>query len=209
MTELLLNNNTSGGTTLLANGDIIFKDIGGDGDYTINNHYNHTFDAGLGYKVQMEIRPDWNFEEYYDRLAFRTKETDASDWVNGNVPWFIQTTRTDMGSDVWGTASPFSLGDGWLLPYNIALLNNNPTYHYVSGTAVDGFIPINYVGDTQIVSWHFFSDHSNVASGWEIKISRVPIPGYVAPVAAGPENAVTCMGTGVCTVTNTGSITCS
>ena len=51
MTELLLNATTSGKTTFLADGDIIFKDIGGDNNYEIMLDHNHMFDAGAGYKV--------------------------------------------------------------------------------------------------------------------------------------------------------------
>ena len=224
MTELLLDDYTTGKTTVLADGEIIFKDIGGNANYTNYNEFNHTFDAGVGYKVVMEIKNDWSIEGegtsvndiIYDRLGFRTKETSESTaWVNGNVPWFRQTLQTDMGDDVWGD-EPGSMGDGWILPPTLSTLN--VAYNYVSASAVNDFIPINYAGNAQIIRWHFFSDSSVVEPGWEIKITRVAISdnaisdNAISDNAgsdnAGSDNAVTCTGNGVYNITNTGSITC-
>ena len=107
----------------------------------------------------MEIKDDWSIahnldtNQIYVRLGFRTKKTSGSEWVNGNVPWFRRTAEIAIGEDVWGD-EPGSMGDGWILPPNLSTLDG--TYNYVSGTAVNSFIPINYVGDAQIVSWHFF-----------------------------------------------------
>jgi len=184
MTELLLNATTSGKTTFLADGDIIFKNIGGVIDS--KNNFHHQFDAGAGYKVVMEIKNDWEItgsigpqdteiksnevetiygsisldlststiiDGLYDRLGFRTKETIGSDWVNGNVPWFIKTLQTDMGEDVWGYEYG-SLSDGWVLPPNPSTVDDST----ISGNIVNSFIPINYVGDAQIISWHFLSN---------------------------------------------------
>jgi len=221
--ELLLNATTNGGITYLANGDIIFKDIGGDNDYENNLKHSHTFDAGVGYKVKMEIKNDWVTEGslthvLYDRLGFTMKETSESDWVNGNVPWFVKMSQTVIGDNVWGSApSPSgndSVGNGWVLPPDLTVLNAHPNYYNISGTADEnGFIPINYVGDARFISWNFFSDSSSAYRGWEIKITREAIPGYVIPSAGsdntGSDNGVACTGNGVYIITNTGFITCS
>jgi hypothetical protein len=219
MTELLLNTDTTGKTTYLDDDEIIFKDIGGDDNYENDLDHHHMFDAGDGYKVVMEIKNTWSIEDtsvesyvhygttIYDRLGFRTKETSVSDWVNGKVPWFIKTVQTDKNTNVWGNKLD-SMGDGWILPPNLTILGGLTTYNYVSGTAdVNGFIPINYEGGAQIVSWHFFSDKNVVEPGWEIKITRVAMSNKKRN--AGSDNAVICTGNGVYNITNTGSITCS
>lgn len=161
----------------------------------------------------MEIKDNWRIEGFVshvkgnflnDRLGFRTKETSGSDWVNGNVPWFIKTYRTDIGVDVWGRDRG-SMSDGWVLP-DVPTVLNGTTYGGDSG--VNSFIPINYVGDAQIICWHFWSDTSHAYSGWEIKITRVAISDNTGSGNAGSGNAVTCTGNGVYNITNTGSITC-
>lgn len=215
MTEVLLNEATQGKTTYLANGDIIFKDIGGDFNYQNELDHHHTFDAGVGYKVVMGIKGDWQIEVdtvdssiLYDRLGFRTKETSGSDWVNGNVPWFRKTIKEIMGTNVWGQEAGL-MGDGWVLPPKLSSLDDLTTYNDVRGTAVNSFIPINYVGDAQIICWHFFSDLSIVKPGWEIKITRVAVSDNAGSDNAGSDNAVTCKGNGKYTISGGGSITCS
>ena len=152
--------------------------MGGNYYYTNNLDHNHTFDAGAGYKVVMEIKNNWRTKGLYvddgayifDRLGFRTRETSGSNSVNGNVPWFRKTAQIEIGENVWG-GEPGSMGDGWILPPNKLTLNG--TYDHVRGTAVNGFIPINYVGDAQIICWHFWSDDTQMRPRWEIKITRV------------------------------------
>jgi hypothetical protein len=110
MTELLLNTDTTGETTYLGDGEIIFKDNGGNDNYAFNLKHHHMFDAGDGYKVVMEIKNTWSIEgtsvytEMFDRLGFRTKGTSESDWVNGSVPWFRKTFQIDKKTNDWGSA---------------------------------------------------------------------------------------------------------
>jgi hypothetical protein len=213
---LLLNDSTTGETTFLDDGVIIFKDDGNDYNYSINLNYNHTFDAGEGYKVVIEIKNTWEIEEtidsklsitIFDRLGFRTKETSGSDWVNGNVPWFRKTLQTDMDDNAWGDKA-LGPGDGWILPYNLQSLNNTP-YAYIADTVDEnGFIPINYAGGAQIVYWNFYSDNNIVKPGWEIKITRVAVD-TTTDGDAGSGSSVTCTGDGVYIITKNGSITCS
>jgi hypothetical protein len=61
-----------------------------------------------------------------------------------------------------GAVPPSSMGGGWILPPNLTILDDLDDYKYVRGTAVNDFIPINYVGAAQIVSWHFSSDSFTV-----------------------------------------------
>jgi len=54
-----------------------------------------------------------------------------------------------------GGGVPNSMGDGWILPLNLTLLdglfNVLTTQNYVRYNVENGFIPINYVGAAQII----------------------------------------------------------
>jgi len=167
---------TTGTTKTLIANTTNFTDSGGAGDYSNNENYVITFDAGAGNTIDLDIN-DFDLEisggltQYYDRLGIQTS-TDNVAWSNVSVAWMYES---DLVSAPWAESNPISGGTtpGWIFP-------DNPT---TAGIAT----PVTLTMGTRYVRFYFVSDGSAADPGWDIDVRpNVPyVIGGSIPVAEG------------------------
>jgi hypothetical protein len=167
---------TTGTTKTLIANTTNFTDSGGAGDYSNNENYVITFDAGAGNTIDLDIN-DFDLEIsggltfYYDRLGIQTS-TDNVSWSNVSVAWMYES---DLVSAPWAENNPISGGStpGWIFPDSPA----------TAGIAV----PVTLTMGTRYVRFYFVSDGSAADPGWDIDVRpNVPyVIGGGVPVAEG------------------------
>lgn len=201
--NILLTSGNSGNVFGVQNngGDgIRFQDSGGaGGDYSINESYNITFDAGPGetIKIIIDASSSWQFEHstfaLYDRLGFQTS-TDGITFNNGNITGMEQSSTP--GAD-WSTSylvpSPSA---GYIFPevfdgavpfvLSATHLTGNPTANddgvQMDLAAVNGGTPKVYDTGTRYIKFYFTSDGSPNFDGWNFIVSSGAAIGVSYPI---------------------------
>ena len=151
---------------------IIYKDDGGDDDYSASNRSSDIFDAGVGNNVTLIIN-SFEFEggntRQYDRLAIFA--SDSTGTLNNN-PINVGWMQVMMGG-----APEYSSSFGDNQSYNnFAAVNGNvlPTTTARAALLGSGSFPITLNIDKRYVKFYFYSDTSTHRAGWNIGIRRNP-----------------------------------
>jgi hypothetical protein len=165
---ILLNNNTTGNIRNLTN-NTTFKDSGGDNDYSSNETYLITFDAGSGFTTKITVN-NFNFEHaevsgiMYDRLGIQVSDDDLN-YTNIVVPWMYESA----------VSTP---------PYSQDRLSETDGYIFPRvSTGLEG-----EVIDTgkRFIRFYFSSDGSVVDTGWDLTIQpNTPYTDLNKPVPLG------------------------
>jgi hypothetical protein len=165
--ETILLNDTTTGTVRNLTNNTTFKDSGGDNDYSSNETYLITFDAGVGYTVKITVN-DFNFEHaevsglMYDRLGIQVSDDDLS-YSNIVVPWMYESAVATPPY----SQSRVSETDGYIFPR---------TSLGLQGEVIDT--------GKRFIRFYFSSDGSVVDTGWDLTIqpdtpytnSNKPVP---------------------------------
>jgi hypothetical protein len=173
---VLLDSSTNGQTFSYSHVD--FRDSGGgDGDYSTNEDYHCTFDAGAGQTWLIQVA-DFVFEHsdlrMYDRLGIQSS-LDGIIYQNIQVPWMQSALdipppwSNSFGGTSWDSAGS---SDGWILPenveratalgYTVATCGSHSLSDDCPGTPVSV--------DSRYLRFTFISDGSLSKSGWDIKL---------------------------------------
>lgn len=165
---VLLNPGTASTVRNLTN-NTTFKDSGGDNDYSNNENYFITFDAGVGYTVKITVN-DFTFEHeptlgiLYDRLGLQVSD-DGITYTNISVSWMNQSA------------------------------NSTPPYSETRTSETNGYIfPVDSTGlvgevintGKRFVRFYFSSDTIITDTGWDLTIQPdTPYPNEDTPVPLG------------------------
>ena len=186
--NLVLLNATTNGTTVSVGSTqatgIRFRDSGGTGNYSANETYSITFDAGAGNKMAIRFT-DFTFEhattQAYDWLQLRCSDTDSSPKDNDEAVFaFMHTLTTNstsasnktFESSDWQISSGDSQtgGGGYCIPETTtrALLINSDIVAANERWASDAwFIAPRYC------KFHFRSDSSTQEPGWDFELRAI------------------------------------
>jgi hypothetical protein len=165
--SIALNSSTNNSTNSITN-STTFTDSGLDNDYSSNENYQITFDAGNGYTIDMVIN-NFNFEhstyQMYDRMGFQTS-SDGISFTNANVEW-LQKSATSIppwsnsfAGSSWNSASS---KNGYILP------ENTPRAILIGGVPSNSF-PATIGTGARYVRFFFISDGSSQDTGWNITL---------------------------------------
>ena len=191
--NILLTSGNSGNVFGVQNngGDgIRFQDSGGaGGNYSINESYDITFDAGPGetIKIIIDASSSWQFEHstfaLYDRLGFQTSSNPFTAFNNGNITGMEQSsTPAADWSQSYLSPSPSA---GYIFPevfdgavpfvFSATHLIGNPTANddgvQMDLAAVNGGTPKVYDTGTRYIKFYFTSDGSPNFDGWNFIVS--------------------------------------
>lgn len=150
--EVKLDASTNGTTQTYPT--VAFRDSGGvPNNYSPNQDYNLTFDAGVGQSWTM-TPISFGFEHsgggvMYDRLGIQTS-TNGTTWANASLAGFLTSANPTAP---WSTSQGSSSAPGWIFP---ATSSGSPV------TAV------TVTFTTRYVRFVFFSDPSDQRPGWDI-----------------------------------------
>ena len=182
--ETVVLNNTSNGTTRGLTNNTTFTDSGAGGNYSPNENYSITFDAGVGYTVNCTVN-SFGFEhttsQMYDRLGIQTS-TDGVNYSNISVSWMQASANqsppwsTSFAGGSWnsGASSP-----GYIFP------KDEPRAILLGGVPGNTFPALISLG-TRYVRFYFFADGSTQDNGWNISIfPNTPYPTNAISVAEG------------------------
>jgi hypothetical protein len=179
-----LDNTTTGTIRSLTNATTFLDSGGSGGDYTGNENYSITFDAGLGYDTKITVN-DFEFEHstfsMYDRLGIQGSN-DGVNFTNLTIPW-LQTSAitnppygTSFGGSQWNSGAS---DNGWILP------ENTPRAILIGGVPGNTF-PADIVTAYRYIRFYFRSDNSSNANGWDITLApNTPYSTGTQPVAEG------------------------
>lgn len=198
---------TSGNTFGVNNSAIRFQDSGGSGgNYSPNQSFNITFDAGPGFtiKIIIDASSSWQFEfgaaNMYDRLGFQTS-TDGITYTNGpNIIGMEQSTNPlppwnqSFSTDPSGYIFPESF-DG-SIPFGALNPIPNDDGQQMDLLLVNSGTPKVYDLGARYAKFYFVSDFGTEFDGWNFIISsdsvigvNYPINGllYLSSYASGPS----------------------
>jgi len=180
---VILNNITTGTTRALTN-NTTFTDSGSGGNYSPNENYSITFDAGAGYTVNCTVN-SFAFEhtasQMYDRLGIQTSN-DGVNYANISVSWLQASSTptppwsTSFAGGSWnsGSSSP-----GYILP------KDEPRAILLGGVPGNTFPALINLG-SRYVRFYFFADGSSQDDGWNITLEPdTPYPTSAVSVAEG------------------------
>ena len=152
LTEILLDGTTTGTTT--TENYVNFRDSGGvPNDYTSNQSYDITFDAGVGNTWEMVVT-DCEFEHsgsgsMYDRLGIQ-QSNDGITYSNVSIPNFYQSSNS---TPPW-SATRSSTTNGYIFP---------TTEASIAGLTI--------LINSRFIKFYFFSDGSSNRAGWDVKLT--------------------------------------
>ena len=179
---VILGGITDGTIVTLSNATTFLDSGGSGGDYSSNENYSITFDAGIGYDTKITVN-DFTFEHtdfsMYDKLGIQGSN-DGINFTNLNVPWLqssVVTTPpygTSFGGSQWSSAGS---DNGWIIP------KNTPRAILIGGVPGNTF-PADIVTAYRYIRFYFNSDSSTNRMGWDITLA--PNTPYGAdPIAEG------------------------
>ena len=152
LTEILLNGSTTGTTS--TEKYVNFRDSGGlPNDYTSNELYNITFDAGVGNTWEMVVTT-CEFEHsgsgsMYDRLGVQ-QSADNITYSNVSLTNFYQSVTS---TPPWST-SRSSTTDGYIFP-----------------TTEGGIAGVTNLINSRFIKFYFTSDGSSNRAGWDVQLT--------------------------------------
>jgi hypothetical protein len=164
---VILNSITNGSIRSLTNATTFLDSGGSGGDYTGNENYSITFDAGVGYDTKITVN-DFQFEHstfsMYDRLGIQGSN-DGITFTNLNVQWLQSSaiTTPPYGNSFAGGSSG-AASYGWIVPKDasIAIL--------IGGVPGNTF-PADIVTAYRYIRFYFNSDGSINDIGWDITLA--------------------------------------
>ena len=179
-----LDNTTNGTTRNLTNATTFLDSGGSGGNYSGNENYSITFDAGLGSTAKITVN-DFEFEHttfnMYDRLGIQGSN-DGITFTNITVPWLQTAAVTtppygnSFGGSQWNSAAS---DNGWILP------QNTPRAILIGGVPGNTF-PADIVTAYRYIRFYFRSDNSTNDNGWDMTLApNVPYGTGATPVTEG------------------------
>jgi hypothetical protein len=167
--------NTTNGTVGTLTNQTTFTDSGGvGGDYSSNQNYSITFDAGVGRTINFTI-VSLSFEHtntrLYDRLGYQTSN-DGVNYSNPTLTGFHTTNLTTppFGSYYVNNSTRANDTTGNVFPQTTSIL-----------TGAGGSLTQNTA--SRYLRFFFFSDSVVAEPGWEITLSpSTPYPTNAVPV---------------------------
>jgi hypothetical protein len=162
---------TTTGTTRNLTNATTFLDSGGSGnDYTANQNYLITFDAGLGYDTKITVN-DFAFEHstytMYDKLAIQGSN-DGANFTNLSVEWLQAAADSSApfagGSFAGSSWNSSSSKNGWILP------KDTPRAILIGGVPSNSF-PADIVTSYRYIRFYFRCDNSSHDDGWDITLA--------------------------------------
>lgn len=178
---------TTTGTTRNLTNATTFLDSGGSGnDYTGNQNYLITFDAGSGYDTKITVN-DFAFEHatyaMYDKLGIQGSN-DGSNFTNLSVQW-LQSAAAPFDVPPYagtsfdgGSWNANAADNGWILP------KNTPRAILLGGVPNNTF-PADIATSYRYIRFYFRSDNSSHDDGWDITLA--PNTAYSTNVEAVAE----------------------
>jgi len=175
--EIQLSSSNSGNTLSLAETIFTFMDSGGDGgDYSNNQEYEITFDAGSGNTAEIVIDSEsaWNFEHFssgsmYDRLGFQTSN-DGISWANASI---MGMCSSDEVNPPWSQYQVNEM-NGYIFPETFVglepLTSSNPTANNNGSQMALQSLPAIIAPGARYLKFYFRSDGSVSRDGWKFKI---------------------------------------
>jgi len=178
---------------------IRFQDSGGaGGNYSPNESYDITFDAGPGetIKIIIDVSSSWQFEHatfaLYDRLGFQTS-TDGTTFTNGpNIIGMEQSATStapwsqSFSSDPSGYIFPKEFDGAASFVFSANHTQGNPTANddgvQMDLSAVNGGTPKVYDTGTRYIKFYFTSDGSSLFDGWNFIVSSGAALGVSYPI---------------------------
>lgn len=196
--------NASTHTTTVSVGNTVatgvrFRDSGNTGDYSSNEVYNITFDAGVGNKIAIRFT-DFTFEHAstlaYDWLQLRVSDTDPTP-STGATPLFAfmhsmsnnSLTTSTFESNDWPASSGDSQsgGGGWTIPEDTVranLINSDIAASNEKWSSSAWFIAPRFV------KFFFRSDSSAQEPGWDFDLRAVSATAGAVDIVVGTELSV-------------------
>ena len=180
---------------------IRFQDSGGaGGNYSINESYDITFDAGPGetIKIIIDASSSWQFEHgsssMFDRLGFQTS-TNGIIFNNGPIIPGMEQSSTAGPPWATGYLSP-SPSAGYIFPeefdgsapfvFSSTHLTGNPTANddgvQMDLAGVNGGTPKVYDTGTRYIKFYFESDVLPNFDGWNFIVSSGAAIGVSYPI---------------------------
>ena len=164
---VILNSITNGSTRSLTNATTFLDSGGSGGDYTGNENYSITFDAGVGYDTKITVN-DFQFEHttfsMYDRLGIQVSN-DGITFTNLNVQWLQSSAITTPPYGIsFAGGSSGAASYGWIVPKDasIAIL--------IGGVPGNTF-PADIVTAYRYIRFYFNSDDITNDIGWDITLA--------------------------------------
>jgi len=166
---VILNSITNGSIRSLTNATTFLDSGGSGGDYTGNENYSITFDAGVGYDTKITVN-DFQFEHttfsMYDRLGIQGSN-DGITFTNLNVQWLQSSANTTPpygNSFAGGSWNSGAASYGWIVPKDasIAIL--------IGGVPGNTF-PADIVTAYRYIRFYFNSDLNINDIGWDITLA--------------------------------------
>jgi len=149
--EVLLNSNTNGTIRSLTNNTTFMDSGGAENNYSDDENYSITFDAGVGKKVNITIN-EFNFEitsfSMYDRMGLQVSD-DGINYSNVNISWMLQSEDDTPPYD----REIASESNGYVFPQNSDSL---------AGEVINT--------NNRYARFYFKSDTVTTDTGWDLTI---------------------------------------